>query len=102
MNGIYRLHFSFFLKHPYQIYSKLVVICGDKGLTLLSDKFQVSVVVGAAQHRNIVNLGRMNALIVIEESVNNITIAVKYFFCRSAEIIRPKNDYRIFHRKNYF
>ncbi len=97
MNGIHRLNMSNLLQHFHKTLSDLVVVTGHESLAFFSDQLQETIIIRAAQYDDVVNLFAMDSFIVIQESIDNTTIAFKNFFRGTTNRVDTKNNYRILH-----
>ena len=71
MDGIDRLDFPTLVEHFDQKLTVFIVIYGDKCFTLLSDKFQKTIIFRISQYRNVVDFRAIKALILIQKAIDD-------------------------------
>ena len=65
MDGVDGLHFSVFQQKFHQKFAVFGIVYSDKCLCFFTDQLQESLVFGATEHRNVIDFGAMEAVILI-------------------------------------
>ena len=78
MNGIDGLNVPHLVQFFCECFAQPVIINSHKGFTFLSDQFQKPIVVRAPKHRDLINLGPVEFLVIIQEPIHLHAVELEY------------------------
>jgi hypothetical protein len=67
------------LQHCDQILPDIILIDRDKRFALFSDQLQKAAILSASQHRGVINCRFVQLLVVVQKTINNMSIVFEDF-----------------------